>query len=61
MVPHYQNNQNKDLPYSSSGNFQNNILYGSSGVKLPDTIKDLLNEQNRDSKHPWRKAFLTSS
>ena len=39
-VPHYQNNQNKDLPYSSSGNFQNNILYGSSGFKQPDTIKD---------------------
>jgi hypothetical protein len=59
MVPQYQNNQNEDLPYSSSGNRQNDLPYGSSGYKQPDTgygnfgtIKESLNEQNRDSSMP---------
>ena len=58
-VPQYQNNQNEDLPYSSSGNRQNDLPYGSSGYKQPDTgygnfgtIKESLNEQNRDSSMP---------
>ena len=59
IVPQYQNNQNEDLPYSSSGNRQNDLPYGSSGYKQPDTgygnfgtIKESLNEQNRDSSMP---------
>ena len=59
MVPQYQNNQNEDLTYSSSGNRQNDLPYGSSGYKQPDTgygnfgtIKESLNEQNRDSSMP---------
>ena len=63
MVPQYQNNfnqnnQNEDLPYSSSGNRQPDLAYGSSGAKQPDTgygnfgtIKESLGE-NRDSSMP---------
>ena len=63
VVPQYQNNynqnnQNEDLPYSSSGNRQPDLAYGSSGAKQPDTgygnfgtIKESLGE-NRDSSMP---------
>ena len=51
-------NRNLDMPYSSSGNRQPDMPYASSGFKKNEgygnfgTIKESLNEQNRDSSLP---------